>query len=106
MQQLQRKYYFKNMQDQVTRFINMCENCKKAKYDRHPPVTPLMHTETPRKPFEKLHIDTFVVENQNFLTLVDAFSKFGQAIPIKSKHRRSFSNIFPFHFFARHYNIR
>ncbi len=73
------------MQDQVTRFINKCEACKKAKYDRYPPITPLMHNETPRKPFEKLHVDTLVVENQNFLTLVDASSKSGKAIPIKSK---------------------
>ena len=69
------------MRDQVTSYINNCEVCKRAKYDRNPPNIPLMLTETPSRPFQILHADTFVFETQNFATLIDAFSKVGQTSP-------------------------
>lgn len=46
----------------------------------------MMLSETPHKPFEKIHIDIFTIENTKFLTIVDAFTKFGQAIELKSKN--------------------
>ncbi|KAK9727466.1 hypothetical protein QE152_g19093 [Popillia japonica] len=41
--------------------------------------------QTYEKPFEKIHIDTFSVQNSDFLTIVDAFTKIGQAYHIEGK---------------------
>lgn len=86
VKRIQRKYYFKNMQTEVSDFLSKCEICKRAKYDRIPPKTPINVTSTPSKPFQNIHVDTFTIERQNYLTLVDAFSKLGQAIPIQGKN--------------------
>jgi hypothetical protein len=82
---LQRTYYWINMNESITRFINNCEICKRAKYERLPAAVPMMLTDTCFKPFERIHIDVFTIQSQRFLTVVDAFSKIGQAIPIISK---------------------
>jgi len=50
-----------------------------------PPYAPLVLTETTSKPFQILHIDIFKFDNQNFLTIIDTFSKLGQALPVQGK---------------------
>lgn len=74
-------YFWKSMKDDITNFINNCEICQRAKYNRRPPDQPLVLTETPSKPFEIIHIDTLYVGKQKFLTFIDKFSKFGHALP-------------------------
>lgn len=86
MKQLQRKYFWKNMKTSVIDYINSCDICKKTKYDRKPPLVPMMLTETADKPFQQLNIDTFTIEKENFVTIIDAFTKLGQAIHITSKN--------------------
>ncbi|GJQ70323.1 hypothetical protein Trydic_g22759 [Trypoxylus dichotomus] len=82
---LQTRYHWNKMDTQVTNYINKCEICKKMKYDRNPPKLPLNLTDTYEKPFEKIHIDTLSIQNSNFLTIVDAFTKIGQAYHIAEK---------------------
>ena len=74
-------YYWKSMKSDISKFINNCEICQRTKYNRKPPDQPLVLTETPSKPFEILHLDTLTVEKQNFLVIIDKFSKYGQALP-------------------------
>ena len=50
--------------------MNNYEICQKSKYNRRPPNQPLDLTETPSKPFEIVHIDTFIVGKQFFLQLL------------------------------------
>lgn len=76
---LKLNYYWPKMKDDVTQYINDCVTCQTQKYSRLKAYVPLVRTETPSKPFQMLHIDTFLFENQNFLTIIDKFSKFGQA---------------------------
>jgi transposase InsO family protein len=49
-------------------------------------------TDTYYKPFERIHIDLFTIEGKIFLTIIDAFSKFAQAIHVESKTAISTAN--------------
>lgn len=84
LEKLKRNYYWPGMKSDVTNYINNCNSCQVAKYSRNPPYVPLVITETSSKPFEILHIDTFKFNNQIYLTILDKFSKLGQAIQTKS----------------------
>lgn len=70
------RYYFPKMHEKINKYINNCEICQIAKYERNPLDPPLSLTETPSKPFEIVHIDIFFIESDMYLTIVDKFSKF------------------------------
>lgn len=76
---LSRRYYWPKMKDQIAKYINECSICGQAKYDRNPIKQKFHVVPPPTKPFEILHIDLFTVQNEKYLTAVDAFSKYGQA---------------------------
>lgn len=78
---LKSNYYWKSLKTDVTNYINNCEICQRSKYNRRPPNQPLILTQTPTKPFEIIHVDTFMAGNQKFLTFLDKFSKAAQALP-------------------------
>lgn len=92
LEYLKTNYYWKNMKNTISNFINSCEICQRSKYARHKPYVPQMVTETPAKPFQIIHIDIFTFDKQMYLTIVDAFSKFAQAFPIISKTAIHVSN--------------
>ncbi|KAK9729857.1 hypothetical protein QE152_g15664 [Popillia japonica] len=73
------------MKTDVTNYIKKCEVCQRNKYDRRPPRIPYQLTEKVDKPFDKMHIDTISINGQNFLTMIDAFSKYSQTYPIQVK---------------------
>lgn len=50
-------YYAPRLKDKIQKFINNCEVCNKAKYERQPYKIPLQKTETPHKPNQIIHID-------------------------------------------------
>ena len=68
----------------IENYVNNCDTCLKNKYDRNPPVIKFNLTPTSSKPFEHIHIDTFKIWNENYLTIIDSFSRYGQAYPLKS----------------------
>lgn len=81
-----KNYYWPSMEADIRLYINTCETCQTCKYERHPQNIKLQITPTPKRPLETIHIDTFHCENKTFLTILDPFSKFGQALPLKDKN--------------------
>lgn len=82
---IRRTYFWNNMQETIAAIINACDICRKNKYDRKP-IKPLLQlTQTQDAPFQELFIDLFQIEGHYYLTLIDAFSKLGQAIPISNR---------------------
>lgn len=82
--QIKRIYYWPNMRKKIQEYINKCDLCQTTKYDRRPLKLKYNITPTPTKPFEIVHIDTITLENNKFLSIIDTFSKYGQAYRLKS----------------------
>lgn len=82
---LKRHYWWSNMKETISAIINACETCKRMKYERHPikPCIPI--TENQSSPFQEIFIDLLYIEKSYYLTLVDAFSKLGQAINVPNR---------------------
>jgi hypothetical protein len=85
--QLQEIYYHPKLLTRITLFINNCEICNAEKYERRPIKPKFEITETPSHPNEIIHCDVFyTIQNTMFLTFIDTFTKFGQAIRINSRN--------------------
>lgn len=85
VKRIRRNYYWPNLHETVAAAINSCEKCRMAKYDRKPIKPILQLTETQNAPFQEIFIDIFSIESKHYLTIVDAFSKLGQAIEVQSR---------------------
>lgn len=83
---LKRRYYFDNMKSKITTYINSCDLCAKAKYERHPLRLKQEQTEKATKPFELLHVDLLFIEKSIVLTIIDKFSKFCETIILPFKN--------------------
>lgn len=80
---LSRKYYWPNMKEHISKFINECTICGQAKYDRNP-IRPQFNVVPPAtKPFEIIHLDLFTVQNEKYITFIDVFTKYGQAYHLR-----------------------
>lgn len=82
---IKQKYFFPKMKNKIRRFIELCTDCKVAKYDRKPYKLTFAEVPIPKKPFEIVHIDIFISSPNIFLSAVDKFSRFGILISIKSR---------------------
>lgn len=85
VKRIRRTYYWPDMSETVAAYINSCEKCRTNKYDRKPIKPILQLTETQNAPFQEIFMDIFSIESKHYLTLVDAFSKLGQAIEVPSR---------------------
>lgn len=75
--ELKKHYFYPNLQTEIQKFINNCEICNLAKYDRHPLEIPMQVTETPKQFNDIIHIDIwFPVRKRMYLTTLDKFSKY------------------------------
>ncbi|KAK9719692.1 Integrase zinc binding domain [Popillia japonica] len=85
VKQLQRRYYWVNMKNIVTTYIKKCQQCNRNKYDQQAPHPELNITEKVDQPFQRIHMDTFVIGGQiPILKLCGCI--YPQAIPIRSKN--------------------
>lgn len=83
---LRRHYFWKNnMRDMIAAVISACEECKRMKYERNPIKPHIQLTQTQSIPFQEVFMDLLYIEGKYYLTLVDAFSKLGQAIHIPNR---------------------
>lgn len=77
-------YFFPKTRSLTTKYINKCDICMKNKYDRHKTNIELQITETPKRPLEIVHIDTFQISQQKYLTIIDKFTKFAHAFKLEN----------------------
>lgn len=82
---IKRTYFWHKMEQTISSFINSCETCKRMKYDRKPLKPKLQMTHTQSKPLEEVFMDLFSIEGRYYLTVIDAFSKLGQALEIPNR---------------------
>ena len=82
---LKRFYYWPDMVKDIRNYVNACDICQRAKYERDPPELKFHLTPTSNKPFEHVHMDTFQIGKQSFVTILDSFSRYGQAYPTRSQ---------------------
>lgn len=80
---LSNKYYWPKMKEHIAKYINECNICGQAKYDRNPIKQRFHIVPPPTRPFEIVHLDLLSVESQKYLTIIDAFSKYAQAYFLK-----------------------
>lgn len=84
--QLRRCYFFPNMISKIKTVTRTCKACNMHKYERKPYNIKLSPRPTTDKPFDRVHMDIFQIDNHNFLSLVDAFSKHAQMILMQTKN--------------------
>lgn len=98
---LKKSIYFPNIKDTITKYINSCDICLKAKYERHPYKVPFEGPMLPTKPLHTLHVDVFHIKAKLFLTIIDPFSKYAQAYLIENQTAITILNKLR-HFFSHH----
>ena len=84
--QLKRSYFFPGMHAKIKTIVNTCTICNMHKYDRRPYNIKISPRPITEKPLDRLHMDIFSIDKCNFLSLVDAFSKHAQLIPMDTKN--------------------
>jgi len=91
--QIKNRIYYPKLLELVQVVINQCDWCKEIKYDRNPIKNKFKKTETPSDKNQIVHIDTYVVKNTHFLTVIDKFCQVCSSIYIKRQkphyHRRA-----------------
>lgn len=64
------------------KFTNKCDSCPKIKYEQKPLKLPISLTNIPYKPMEHMFVDLYSIGGTTFLTIIDNFTKYAQAIPL------------------------
>lgn len=85
---LKRNMYFPNMKNIVNAIANKCEVCQTMKYNRNQQKIKFEKTEDPSRPFQIVHIDIYAINNKTYLTILDKFSKFAQALPLLKREKQ------------------
>ena len=75
--------YWPAMNDDIEKLVKQCEICNKFATSNH--KEPMVPHEIPTRPWEKVGIDYFTLLNQDYLLIVDYFSKYLQVILVSSK---------------------
>lgn len=81
---LKKRFYWPNLENDVKMYVNLCEICQKSKYERHPNKLIFKPTPLGYEPFDHIYMDIYKTHNISFLTIIDSFSKLGQAYPLLS----------------------
>ena len=75
--------YWPLMNEDIEQHISKCEICNKF-----PPTNrkkPLISHEIPSRPWEKVGVDHFTLCNQDYLIIIDYYSKYPEVVQVHSK---------------------
>ena len=105
--QARMKYFWRNMLKDIDKYVKNCQVCQSYK-GTIPTSSPLGLFPTPKKPFERVHIDLIVSfretprGNKNVLVCVDALTRFTELIPLTSKKGLECAVAFYNNFICKH----
>ena len=75
--------YWPNINNSIEQLVKECSVCNK--YGRANQKEPLQQHSVPCRPWEKIGADYFSVGTQDYLLVVDFFSKYPEVLPVTSK---------------------
>ena len=75
--------YWPNINDSIEQLVKDCSVCNK--FSRSNQKEPLLQHPVPMRPWEKIGADYFTIGTQDYLLIVDYFSKYSEVIPVTSK---------------------
>ena len=70
----------------IKSFNNSCPICAQHKYERKPYNIKISPRPIEKSPFQRLHMDIFGMDRNNYLSLICAFSKHLQLIQIPTRN--------------------
>ena len=105
--QARMKYFWRNMLKDIDKYVKNCQVCQSYK-GTIPTSSPLGLFPTPKKPFERVHMDLIVSFREtprgykNILVCVDALTRFTELIPLTSKKGFECAAAFYNYFICKH----
>ncbi|XP_051153829.1 uncharacterized protein LOC127291410 [Leptopilina boulardi] len=104
---IRERYLWPRMRDEITEFIRGCQSCLQNKLVRARTREPMIITDTPAGPFDKVSLDTVgklpTTPNGNryILTMQDNFSKYCIAVPISDIKTTTIAHAVATHLFSQ-----
>ncbi|KAJ3666393.1 hypothetical protein Zmor_001836 [Zophobas morio] len=101
------KYKWKNMKDDIKRYVKQCDLCQRNKTERKVRRHPMEITTTSTLPFERIALDIVgplpITETgkKYILTLQDDLTKYSLAFPIKNHEATTIANKLVNHFICK-----
>jgi hypothetical protein len=84
-EEARREYYWPKMIKDFRKWVNGCEICKTQKYERMPTKQLIVLTPIPIRVGESISMDLFYIDNKQYVTSVDRYSKYLLIHMIESK---------------------
>jgi len=109
---IQARFYWKNCWTDVYKYVTSCDQCQAAKRATHAHKAPLIPI-APNQLFERLHIDYVKISNykpdadgnvppNELLVIVDSYSRWIEAIPVKTEKAEEAAEILYREVFCRY----
>lgn len=85
-EELRKSYFYPKLKKEIQKYINSCEICKVAKYDRSPIKYNLNITPTPEKHNDIVHLDIWYPQRGTmYLTSIDKLTKYATAFYLEDR---------------------
>ncbi|RYX80703.1 transposase [bacterium] len=84
-EEAKRTYYWPKMKRDFQKWVNHCEICKTQKYERNPSKQLIGSTPIPTSVGESISMDLFYIDNKQYVTSVDRYSKYLTVNSIQTK---------------------
>lgn len=105
---VRRNYFWKGMKKQIEDFVRTCPDCQRIKTSRHRTRQEMMITTPFEETFERVQLDIVGVlpttprGNKYLLTMIDAFSRMVEAVPLQKIDAENIAKAFTTHYLLRY----